>query len=757
MAKPRKPAKTKSRQTTRGGSSPKSNQDKGGIVSSPRKQQLKAKLGPMSRNHKRRSTWFQARAAWPLREAPVQALVRERDRVESTLAPAPGTAQWENVGPTNIGGRITSLVCDPAKPDSFWAGAAGGGVWQSTDAGRTWKALWHLQSVLNVGSLAIHPTNPKILYCGTGEANLSADSYAGVGIYRTTNGGKTWRLFASSKKTGIPSRIGVIAIDPRDPNHIRIGGIGFGRVSPQETGFGGMYTSRDAGKTWTRETFISAQNYWCHSIVFHPTQPQRIFATFTAQGTSNGIWRTTDGGATWAHLTNGLPAPAKFNRATIALAPSNPDVLYLQVADQGESVLGVFRSTDGGNTWKNIAGTHFSDEGQMTYGNSIVVHPNDPNYVLCGGVDLHRTANGGGKWQQVSRWDSDRGKPDYAHADHHALLMPAAAPGRVYDGNDGGVDVSDDGGRTWQNRSAGLAATMYYDLDVAPSDPLSFGGGAQDNGTLVTTTGGSNDHFEILGGDGGWMVYHPARANQIYASYYNMNIYRFRGSALLDVSPPAPKAEKEKVWMVFITLDQNKPSTIFTGSTRVWRSKNDGTSWQAVSGFLDGSPISAIEVAPADSQRIYVGTENGGFFRSLDGGATWSPNMAGPELPAVTITRLETSPVNADVLFVTIANFGNSHVFRSDDGGATWHDVDRGRLPDVPHHAIAIPPDEPQTVYVCNDAGVHVSHDLGGAWSSLKRNLPNTMCVDLVYHQGAGTLTTATYGRSLWRLKVRAN
>jgi hypothetical protein len=393
----------------------------------------------------------------------------------------------------------------------------------------------------------------------------------------------------------------------------------------------------------------------------------------------------------------------------------------------------------------------------MTYGNSIVVHPNDPNHVLCGGVDLHLTTNGGGKWQKVSHWDSDRGNPDYAHADHHALLMPAAAPGRVYDGNDGGLDVSDDGGRTWQNRSAGLAITMYYDLDVAPSDPLSFGGGAQDNGTLVTTTGGGNDHFEILGGDGGWMVYHPARANQIYASYYNMNIFRIRGQDWREISPPAPKAEKANVWMVFITLDPNKASTIFTGSTRVWRSKDDGSSWQAVSGFLDGSPISAIEVAPADSQRVYVGTENGSFFRSLDGGATWSPNMAGPELPGVTITRLESSPVNADVLFVSVANFGNSHVFRSNDGGATWRDVDRGRLPDVPHHAIAIPPDEPKTVYVCNDAGVHVSHDLGGAWRSLKRNLPNTMCVDLVYHQGAGTLTTATYGRSLWRLKVRAN
>src|SRR5438067_10423042 len=354
------------------------------ISPGPRKSQLRGKLGHVSRNHKRRSIWFQARAAWPFREACVGKLVSERARVENEFAPAPGTTQLESIGPTNIGGRITCLVCDPAKPDSIWAGAAGGGVWQSNDAGRNWKSRWHLQSVLNVGSLAIHPTNPKILYCGTGEANLSADSYAGVGIYRTTNGGKTWTLLAASDKAGIPSRLWVIAIDPHDPDHIRIGGIGFGKVIPQEHGFGGMYTSRDAGKTWTRETFISAQNYWCHSIVFHPTQPQRIFATFTAQGVSNGIWRSTDGGATWSHLTNGLPAPAQFNRSIIALAPSDPNVLYLQVAATSENVLGLFRTSGGGNTWKSIGGTHFAQGGQTTDGNSYVYQPSAPTYVHCG-------------------------------------------------------------------------------------------------------------------------------------------------------------------------------------------------------------------------------------------------------------------------------------------------------------------------------------------------------------------------------------
>ncbi|HEX6864202.1 MAG TPA: sialidase family protein, partial [Thermoanaerobaculia bacterium] len=169
---------------------------------------------------------------------------------------------------------------------------------------------------------------------------------------------------------------------------------------------------------------------------------------------------------------------------------------------------------------------------------------------------------------------------------------------------------------------------------------------------------------------------------------------------------------------------------------------------------LDGSSITAIEVAPADHHRVYAGTENGGFFRSLDGGLSWSEDLSGATLPGRTITRIEASPVDAELLFITVASFGNPHVFRSRDGGLSWEDVDRGLLPDAPHHAVAISWDQPQTVYVCSDAGVFVSPDLGGTWEDLTRNLPNVMVVDVVHHQATKSLFVATYGRSLWRLTL---
>jgi len=726
------------------------------IASGPRKKRGRAAPQPRLSHHKARSAWFQARAAWPVREARVRTVIDERARVAKSLAPLAGIGSWELSGPTNIGGRLTSIVHHPADPGRIWVGSAGGGVWYSPDAGQSWQAQWHDQDVLNVGSLALHPTNPEILYCGTGEANLSADSYPGVGIYKTEDGGQSWQLLAGAETARIPRRIGVIAIDPSDPDHIRLGGVGFDEVG-QKNDFGGMYVSRDGGVTWARETFVSKDNYWCHAIVFDPSRPATLYATMTARGMANGIYRSADGGQSWRQLTQGLPSPDRFGRTSLAISRSKPNVLYALAADaasdRADLVLGVFRSADGGDSWTNVAGDHFEAEAQINYGNTIVVHPEDPNFVLCGGVDLHLTRNGGATWTQVTHWNARRTDPDYAHADHHCLAMPAAQPGRIYTTNDGGLDMSDDG-EVWVNRSNGLAVTMYYDMDVAQSDRRVYGGGTQDNGSLITTNGQPNDHAEILGGDGGYLVFDPGEAGHLFASYYNLHIYRFRNGKSRNVSPPAKKEEQNFIWMCFIALHPGDPDTIFTGTYRVWRTGNDGALWEPVSPPLDGAPISAIEVARADPARIYVGTENGGIFRSLDGGGTWSANLATPTIPGHAITRLATAAGDAKVVYASVANFGHSHVFRSGDGGATWEDVDRGLLPDVPHHSIVIPADGTERVFVANDVGVFVSADEGTSWKSLTKGLPHVMVVDLAYHLESHTLYAATYGRSLWRLAV---
>ncbi len=703
--------------------------------------------------HKVRSAWFQARESWPWREAPIDLLTAERARAAAELPPASGAALWAPVGPANIGGRMTCVVCHPTTPERLWAGAAGGGVWHSPDAGKTWQALWHDEPSLNIGSLALDVQDPDIIYCGTGEANLSADSHPGVGLFRSLNAGHSWQPLAAADAAGLPRRIGALAVDPFDPRHLLAGG-----VSHQDGGTSGLFVSTTGGVTWARVALIGASSYRCHDIRFHPADRDVVYVTISALGVQTGIWRSTDGGTSWQQLTVGLPSPDLIGRTSLALAPSSPDVLYAQMGTAGRPslVLGLFRSADGGGTWQSIGGQHFVDERQMSYGNAIVVHPADPGHVLCGGVDLHLTTDAGQNWNRVTRWNADRGASDYAHADHHALLMPAAQPGRVYDMNDGGMDYSSDGGATWENRSNGLATNMFYDLAVAQLNGQVIAGGAQDNGTVITPDGQPDTWFEWTGGDGGWVVFDPTDVNHVYSTAQQMRIFRNRSgeNRITNVSPPETDAVKKSMWMVFVSMDSTNTNTLFTGSGRVWRTRNDGDTWQAVSDFLDGSAITAMEVARADSSRIYVGTENGGIYRSVDGGDSWSGDLASTVLPARTVTRLESRADDADVVYATVANFGNRHVFRSADGGLTWVDVDRGELPDAPFHSIVLPAAHPTRVYACCDVGVFVSDDDGTTWTNLTRNLPTVMVVDLVYHETDRTLTAATYGRSVWRLQV---
>lgn len=717
------------------------------IAIGPRKKRHAARRRKTT--HKKRAIWFQSQAAWPRREARVHQLVAERERAGAELTALRGSDQWKLVGPTNVGGRMTCAVCHPAIPEIIWAGAAGGGVWKSEDGGQTWWALWHNEATLNIGSLALDPSNPATLYCGTGEANLSSDSYAGVGIYRSLDAGKSWQLFVPALAASIPARIGAIAVDPWDSSHICIGG-----VKADNAEVDGMFVSRNGGASWVRETFPGGGAYRCHMILFHPTKRGVLFATISARSSRSGIWRSLDGGATWTQFTNGLPSGDKMGRGSLAIAPSDPRVMYAFVEDDNDGVLGVYKTMDEGRHWENVTknNDHFDQEEQIAYGNTIVVHPARPELVICGGTELHRTLDGGKTWRRITNGYSKdiRKATNYAHPDHHCLLMPAERPDLVYDLNDGGMAVSTNAGRTWCNRSKGLAVTMLYDVDVAQSDGRMYGGGTQDNGSVVTTTDKADSFKEVNGGDGGWMIINPDNPEHFYSTIYEMEIWRHRRTRLKEVSPPAKKAEREAVWMVYLAMDPNDTRRIFAGGKRVWRSRNDGDHWEDVSDVLDDSPITAIEIAQ-DSKSIYVGTTNGGVFHSADGGETWSGDLSGP-MPGFEVTRLHAAPDDPSVVYATTGNFGASHVFRSDDAGRTWVDIDQKRLPDVPHKAIAIPLKSPRTIYVCSHAGVHVSPDAGRTWKNMTGNLPNVPVIDLVYHEKDRTLTAATYGRSLWRI-----
>ncbi len=739
-------AKTKAKKSMRG--SKRMTAEEKLQASAPKKLAPKKREAGTISTHKARANWFNAREAWPMREAPVDLLMAARADAMANLPRQPGSATWTQAGPTNVGGRMTSIAVDPNDANRICVGSAGGGIWTSRDGGASWTSRWHHEPTLNIGALCLDPANSDRLYCGTGEANLSADSHPGVGLYRSIDGGISWHLLAPARAHGLPRRIGRVAVDPFDSDHILIAGVGHRSEDPR-----GLVASIDCGNSWARISAITSSPYQCHEAVFHPTTPGTIHVAIDAIGVMNGIWTTKDGGQSWTHLTSGLAPSPSIRRTSIAIAPSNPKVMYAQMATNRGAVLGVYRSANGGNTWKKISGSHFSEERQMNYNNTISVDPTDENVVICGGVDIHRTKNGGNTWKKLTRWFARRDEPDYAHADQHMLCHPAAQSGLIYAMNDGGMDVSQDGGDSWENRSNGLATNMFYDLSVAATDGNMYGGGMQDNGTWLTLDGQANSFIEMTGGDGGFCAIDPNDRLHLYTSSQFMHINRFRQSDGWQRNI-GPNEMGRRPWMAFIAIDPERPTRIFVGSQRLWRTTNDGGKWKDVSESLDDSFVTCIEISRANINHIYVGTENGGIFKSEDGGESWTDNIASSVLPGRTITRLRTPANDANVVYATVANFGNSHLFRSTDGGDSWTDIDEGHLPDVPHHGIAIPSVDSDVVYVAGDAGVFVSVDAGGAWNNLTLNLPTITVVDLVLHEGTNKLLAATYGRSIWRLDV---
>ena len=679
-------------------------------------------------------------------------------RAKGSRRPTPSRqSTWRPIGPANIGGRATCLAVSPDDPDHVYLGSAGGGVWFSRDRGRHWRSIWPDDFEQNIGSLAIDPQHPEVIYCGTGEANGSPDSYPGTGVYRSIDSGQTWRRIASPLRHGVSTRIGCIAIDPFDSRHIWLAGFAKTEGEPA------MLVSTNRGRSWNKAPFNHSGDT-CHCILFHPRKPGVMFAAIQssrrARKKRSGIWCSTDGGKRWRHLAKHLIDPQLCRRVSLAICSSQPDTMYAVAStfvDPHDRVLGVYRSDCGGEHWRRTSSDKFRGERLMYYANCIAVHPENPEFVLFGGTDLHLSEDGGKNWKRVTRWNLKRGDSSYAHADHHAIVIPRNTNGRIYDANDGGLDTSKDG-RTWVNRSRGLPITMFYDVDVAWTNSNHYGGGTQDNGTVVTKTGRADDFEEILGADGGWMVYDPMDCYRIVASEQQMRLYRFRNAIRRrSILTGAGEDETASVWMSFIALDSNEPRIAYAGSTRVWKTTNGGFSWQPCSRPLDGSAISAIDVA-VDSKRIYVGTENGGFFRS-NGGKSWSRNLGRGQLPEHEITRIESHPTNRDLVFITIGQDEGServsHVWRSEDGGVTWEDADRGQLPNIKHTALAFRTDKPDYLYVANHVGVFATRNLGKTWVNITANLPNAMPVDLVYHERSKSLTVATYGRSLWRLQLR--
>jgi photosystem II stability/assembly factor-like uncharacterized protein len=751
--------------------------------------------------HNDHSGWFGQRSVAPFRDAHPGTLEQFwRDRAARAET---SDLKWEFAGPDNFSGRMTALLVRPVDDDPghdvLIAGSAAGGVWRSQDGGKHWETTWPRWASPYIGSLAMDPNDPQTVYCASGEANLSPDCYPGSGIFVSHDGGGAWSSVGPDDgECVVPRRIGALHVNPADSRVLYLGGMAMDETSPS-----GLFYSSDSGKNWQRVDYFSEHRYLCYSIALHPAG--LVFAAIDSGGAENGIYRWTPrvppkpdaaapkgvldpGAGTWQALKVGPPGD-RFGRTSLAIARSRPDTIYALVADRyGKKVVGIYRSIDRGDSWTKIDSADFDTESQPSYNNTIAVHPHDPNFVVCGLVDVHITANGGGAWTRASQWDAPpESGHSYVHGDQHAVVLTAGDA--IYTANDGGIAVSRDRGNTWARISDGLGTAMFYSIDAAPADSRVFGGGTQDNGCLVTVSHPAGQFVKAQGGDGACAVFHPTEAAQVYLARSDLKIFRHTGPHLdlahwddpswVDVTPPPAEwaeGEHKLNTAAVVVIDPVRPGTVWFGSNRLWSTDDDGKTWVPKTTPFDASAIASIHIAPASPDHMMAGTAAGGVYRSYDRGVTWSSDVSGPHIPSRLISSIASNPQNASDVVLTIAGSGQVsrllpksmrhkasvssegvdriwHVYLSHDFGTTWQHADSPEIPDVAHHAVVYETNAPHRVFVANDCGVWAAGAGFDKWSDISGNLPNVMLTALVYHQKDRVLLAATHGRGIWRLR----
>ena len=713
---------------------------------------------------KQPNDWFFIQRAFPYNDIDKATHLRAVQQAQASRALFKNStaATWRQIGPTNIGGRITAIAVHPVNPNILYFGAAVGGVFKSTDGGANWTPIFDEQPSLSIGALAIDPVNPETIYAGTGEANSSGDSYAGDGIYKSTDGGQSW----SNVGLQDSDHIGRIAIHPRQSNVIYVAACGklFGKNDAR-----GIYKSIDAGKTWQRSLFISDSTA-AIDVALNPQQPDTVYAAMWERirspyrrnvgGRTSGLYRSFDGGQNWKLLTTGLPASSPTTgRIGIAVAPSNPQTVYAIYADHPGNFAGVYKSTNHGETWQRVndgaLSGLFSNFGW--YFGNIKVDPANADIVYALGVSFYQSPNGGQSWTSIQRG---------IHVDQHAIEFDPKNSQRVFVGNDGGFYTSTNRGSSW-TKSFNLPITQFYAGTIDFLNPQRTYGGTQDNGTLRTLSGGEDNWEAIYGGDGFYVIVDPTDARYVYAESQNGGLGRSTNGGLPSSFIPATNgiaSSDRKNWSTPIEIDPQNPRVLYYGANRLYRTRNRAASWTAISPDLTNGPspanlvygtLTTIAVSPLDSNLIYIGTDDANVWRTHDGGLNWQ--RLNTNLPRRWVTRVAADPVNVQAAYVTFSGHASGsylpHIFRTTNQGDTWTDIS-GNLPAAPINDVVIDPKNTATLYLGTDVGVFYTADLGANWQPLGIGMPLVPVHDLTLHPTTRKLRAATHGRSFFEIDL---
>jgi photosystem II stability/assembly factor-like uncharacterized protein len=696
---------------------------------------------------------------------------------------------WQLVGPSNVGGRITDLAVDPRHPDTVYTAASGGGIWKSTDAGDTYAPVWPTDVTQTIGALALSPDGT--LWAGTGEANPSGGglTYFGDGVYKSTDGGATWQHWGLVDSAAI----GRIAVDPSDPDRVFVAASG--SIS-RSVGQRGIYRVTNGGKDWKLVLAPPNDTTGGVDIAIDPSNPRRIFAALWDHkrnngarvygGVGSGLYRSDDGGDTWKRLENivgptnsydqtgsGLKSDPSLGRIGVALAPSNPQRVYVVFGTPYGPDKGFYVSDDGGDSFR-AGGRPGASGGYQWWFGRVWVDPKDQNHLFSADVSLRQSFDGGQTWSNSSG----------VHADQHAMEWDPNVAGRVYLGNDGGMYRSDANGASasWVHGSY-QPFNQSYHLAVAADDPSRLATGLQDNGSVRTWTSTSEptdltQWNAFGGGDGHEVLIDPTDHNVFYECLQVGSCRRHDDTGgTLRTFPFGARHSSRITTDAPIAFDPSDPHVVYFGGNVLDRSTDRGTTFTQISppgDFLTGpvppeendlGPFYANEyatitwIAPAktDPNTIYLGTDTGRLWKTTDLGAHWT-EFTGKGLPTRWVNAIVVDPTDADHVFVAFSGYregdDSANVWETTDGGDSWSNVS-GNLPNAPVEMLTY--DQPaDQLYAATDLGVFYRGKGQKNWKRLGSELPNTPVLDVKLSGDRKVVYAATFGRSVWRLPAPA-
>ena len=675
----------------------------------------------------RMAEWYEPRVKESNGDLQVMGQKDVEARLSAMNSPeAVNAANWTLLGPasipTNTGnGRVNNIRIDPTNPNILYACTPASQLFKSSDAGVTWASISNGIPAIGVTDLAIDPTNTNILYALTGDGDQAIYHPYSAGLYKSTNGGASWNPTGLTYVQGNYVGLTCIIIHPTSPNTILVGGTN------------GIRRSTDGGATFTQTSTQSTQN-----LVFKSGDPNIVFAGSKYNGV---LLRSVDNGTTWTQITAGLPVAGAAVKFVVDVSPVNTNYVYAMATNSSHDMQGFYRSTDGGLTFTLMATTPNIGGGQGWYDFAVCADPVNADIVYGCGVDVFKSINGGATWTNLTNVYT--GGTTGVHPDMHDLTFSGST---LYLANDGGIYRTTNAGVNWTNISSNLTISQPYAIGLSATNPNTIIMGTQDNGTILTNN--LTTWRLTRGGDGMIGFIDRTNNNNMYSSYQNGGLGRSTNGGA-SWSNALTGITGTGYWVTPYMQDPVSPATIYCGTNAVFKSTNGAANWAPISPSF-GS-VRWLDVDRNNTQIIYAMT-NATIQKTTNGGATWAPAATG--IPTgVTLLHIHIDVNNSNILYLSAGSWYGNNLYRSTDAGASWSNWGTG-LPGVPANTVLTVKGSPGEVYCGTDIGVYYRNTAAAGWTSFNTNLPPVPVRDLEIFYPTGALRAGTFGRGVWETQL---